>query len=318
MRTLRGASVLFFSGYLAALKIRDEKLYRQTVDGWLIGNIVPSTIIEMIWRSGASDWDANIITKMLKEKRIAPAQIRMFLYGAWFKAVSVEVFIDFLKQFTNIADEKNCSAIIGIVDQYIESHPQLLEEKELIKNILSKSSIENTMDNYYWNKLLKSLTEKYPETIPSFAELTLEKLQNNMTFEDNIPERLSQFLKRNPEGTWLTIKQKLNAGDLTSWRLVEIIRGQLGFGTNEKSLLNLIPEKCLWEWLDENPKKAPYLLARMIPLKQAEPILHPIARKLILRYPENKELRNTLLDNWFTEGFSGRASEHYKRKLGSS
>jgi hypothetical protein len=311
----KGSSILFYSGYLSALKIRDELLYRQTIDKWLIANIATTTILEIIWRSGASDWDAAVIIKMLKENRIAPAQIQMFLYGAWFKNINIGIFVEFLREFINIADEENYSTIIGIIDQYVESHPQLLDEKDLIITVLSKSSTEKTMDNFYWNRLLKALTEKHPETIPTFVDLTIEKLHSSMIVENNIPELLSQFLERNPEKTWLRIKQELNSGKSASWRLAELIRGEHGFGSNRKSLFNLIPEKYLWDWVEENPTEAPYLLARMIPLRQAEPNLHPMARELILKFKDDDEIKGILIANWYTEGFTGKASDHYKYKL---
>ncbi len=311
----KGTSTLFYSGYFAELKIRDELLYRATVTNWVNGNIPPTTITEIIWRSGASDWDANILINLLKEKRIDPSQIKTFLYGAWFKTIKTELFVEFLREFMNITNGKNSSILLGIVDQYSEAHPEILEEKKLLIHILSESSIENTMDDYYWDKLVKTLSEKYPETIPIFVDLTLENLQVSRSFENYITERLSKFLKLNPEGTWFRIKEKLNCNDLASWRLVEIIRGHISFGSLQKSLFNCIPEDCLWTWLEENPTRAPYLLARMIPLQQAEPKLHPVARKLILKFGENVDIRNALSANWFTEGFTGKASEHYEYKL---
>ncbi len=68
------------------------------------------------------------------------------------------------------------------------------------------------------------------------------------------------------------------------------------------------------EWVDEDILRA-HLLARMIPLHESEPYRHPMARKLILRFRNNQEIQDAILSNWYTEGYSGKTSEHYKRKL---
>lgn len=312
--TTANGSTLFFSGYLSALKVRDEALYRRSITQWM-DKIAPTTILEIIWRSGATDWDARLIIKTLTEKKINPLQIRMFLYGAWFKHIDIRIFTELLQEFSKSADEKSALAIIGIIDQYVEEHEEILAEKDLIIKILDKASLQkDDMDSYYWNKLLQALTNKYKDTVPAFVDLTLNRLRENLTFESEAEETLRQYLEKNPEGTWSKIKEKLNAETPDSWQLVELIKGQLNFG-NKKSLFSLIPEKELWAWVDKNPAKAPYMLARMIPLRELEPKLHPIARKLIMKFPGNEKIKDALLSNWYTEIFSGKASEHYKHKL---
>jgi hypothetical protein len=120
--------------------------------------------------------------------------------------------------------------------------------------------------------------------------------------------------KQDNKTTWNKLKDILIVGDLSSWRLTRIIRGEYAL-RGSKSLLPLIPEEELWKWVDENPTKAPYILAQMVPLHEAEPALHPIARKLLLKFPDDTRVKQYLSGNWHEEMYMGKSSEHYQNKL---
>jgi hypothetical protein len=252
---------------------------------------------------------------MLAEKKIDHSRMRLFLYGAWFKQIDIRIFIDLLREFSQNADGKSVLHMIGIIDQYAEAHPEILAQKDLIMSLLDRASIlKDDMDSYYWNKVLQVFTDKYSDSISGFVDLLLDKMKESPVLESDAEAKIRLYLEKDPEGTWAKIKQRLNSVDRVSWQLVEIINGRQDFG-KEKSLFSMIPEEKLWEWVDENPEKAPYLLARMIPIRELEPALHPAARKLLLKFPDKAEVRDGLFGNWYTEGFAGSASEHYKYKL---
>ncbi|XHH08937.1 MAG: hypothetical protein ACFCUE_15440 [Candidatus Bathyarchaeia archaeon] len=312
-------SLLFFSGYLSALKSRDTELYREVLIAWSNDEQIQAKFtLELIWRSGSSDWDAQFILNMLKEHKIRPDEIQVLTYGAWFRNVNQEIFADFLKEFNNLSDEGSASAILGIMDQFIESNESfIMKEKEVILDILQKTyRHKDAMEEHYWNKLVKKLTERIPDAGPILVELALKQLSGNYHIDEELKKYMRQALKSNPQGTWLKIKEVLNSDTMASWRMVELIRGGISFGDNNSvSLFSLLPEEELRQWLNENPNNAPLLIARMIPLREAEPKLHPMARELILKYSSVPKIRKALLDNWYTEGYIGKESDHLKYKL---
>jgi hypothetical protein len=127
---------------------------------------------------------------------------------------------------------------------------------------------------------------------------------------------MKYFLEKDLENTWNKLKEALLGDDLLGWNLTNILKGDYGSFRGEKnSLLGLIPETHIWKWLEENSDKASYILARMIPLHESEPVLHPLARKLLLTYPNNKDVASVLSANWHTEGWDGPMSLHCREKL---
>jgi hypothetical protein len=312
-------STLFFGGYLYSLKLREEQLYQKTLVGWLGHEKLLKLLPELVWRSGPSDGAAKLIIHILKERQMNPTEIRLFTYGAWFSSLNLDTFVQLLEEFYKIDDGKYASATLGIIDQYVEKNKAILMIKGIILKFLSATSFNgDEMTAYYWDKLSTELMKRDPETIPHILDLLLKTLSTEriIRFENYFSKELQFSLKQNNKMTWNKIKDILLDGDLASWRLLEIIRGELGaIGGSRSSLLSLIPEDELWKWVDQNPAKAPYILARMIPLHEAEPLLHPIAKKLLLRFSEDDRVRDVLSSNWHTEMYSGKASVHYQSKL---
>jgi len=127
--------------------------------------------------------------------------------------------------------------------------------------------------------------------------------------------KLKYFLEKDSKNTWNKLKDVLLANDLRAWNLTNILKGDLIFREERSPLIGLIPETNLWEWVKENPNTAPYILTRMIPLHESEPLLHPLARKLLINYPNDENIASEISANWNSEAFMGPRSAYYKNKL---
>jgi hypothetical protein len=319
IRVSEHPSTAFFGGYLSSLKLREEQLYEETLVNWFKDEKLVTLLPELVWQSGTSDAGAKLVISMLKEKKMDPAKVRLFTYGAWFSQLNLDTFVQFLEEFYKINNGKYASVALGIIAYYVEKNQALLKIKDIVTEFLAATSFdEDGMTAYYWDKLSHELMEQDPEVIPCILDLLLRTLSSEgiLRFEQYLSGELHFSLKQDSKTTWNKLKDVLMVGDLSSWRLSQIIRGEYAaLGGSGSSLLPLIPEEELWKWVDDNPKKAPYLLARMVPLHEAEPSLHPIARKLLLKFPEDTNVKEELSRNWHQESFSGKMSVHFLNKL---
>ena len=318
-------SVYFLGGYLSSIKSRDEKLWEKTLNRCYSDEIIKRFLLEIIWRSGTSDKAVEIIVRMLKNKEIKPQEIILFTYGAWFTKVSAQRFVDFLEEYYKIEDGKYAPSVLAIISQYVDAHSHIIGDAKdtLLKYLTQTDIFENpdTMTMYHWSKLSNNLTAKFSDTVPYFVDLVLQTLRkkNHVHLDRYLREELKHFLERDFKNAWKKMKMALLANDLRAWKLTHIFRGDFSnFKAKKDSLLGLVPEKCLWEWVEENPDRAPYILARMIPLHESEPLLHPLARKLLIKYPNDEHIESTLSANWHKEGFSGSASAHFTKKLSTA
>lgn len=323
-------SVQFLGGYLSSIKLKDESLWENILERCFDDEILKKFLLEIIWRSGVSDKAVYLIIKMLKSKEIRSDEIRLLTYGAWFREVSVEVFMEFIEEFYRIEEGIYASVILGIIDQYANSHSQIVTEaKDLILKYTTRQEIlENPDDNmipYYWDRLSNKLMNEFRDTISHFVDYILiflsrsnsEKMSRSGIFlKPFFQEKFGYALKNDFKNTWEKFKKTLLGRNFAAWKLIDILKGDYAsFGLAKNSLLKFISETYLWEWIEENPDDAPYILAQMIPLHESEPILHPLARKLLIKYPADEDIASLIYANWHSEGFSGPESLHFENKL---
>ncbi len=80
--------------------------------------------------------------------------------------------------------------------------------------------------------------------------------------------------------------------------------------------LGAIPPSVIFEWVDVDAGDRAWLLAEHCPPIIARPDEpSTFARQMLERYGAIEQVRRSLHANNFTEGWSGPASEHYRRKL---
>ena len=72
----------------------------------------------------------------------------------------------------------------------------------------------------------------------------------------------------------------------------------------------------LWQWIDEDVEKRAWFIANLVPnsfTNTAGEVC--LAREILVQYGEREDVRRNLLANFFSEGWTGKASDHYKAKL---
>jgi len=315
-------SVNFLGGYLSSIRVRNEDLWERTLHMCRGDQILRKFTTEIIWRSGKGDRAARLIIEMLKGQEIGPQELRLFIYGAWFNKVSAKVFVEFLEEYYKIEEGKHAPAALGIIGQYADAHPDIVvDARDILMRYLTRPEVfaseQDRMILYYWDALSDAVMKRFDDTIPHFLDLLLRVLENrsDLYLEPYLRKKFEYFLQKDPENTWTKIGKALLAHDLRAWRLLHLMKGDYSQFRHEKtSLLDLVPEAQLWEWVEGNAPKTAYILARMIPLHESEPLFHPLARKLLMKFPNDENIASELSSNWHTEGWSGSESLHYEAK----
>ncbi|MDH5686620.1 MAG: hypothetical protein OEZ48_01965 [Candidatus Bathyarchaeota archaeon] len=315
-------SATFLGGYLSSVRSRDEDLWHRVLTSCYDDEILRKLLLEIIWRSGTSDKALELVISLLKTGEIQPHEIGLLTYGAWFRNISMDMFTRFLEEYYEIGNGAYAPVVLGIIDQYLESHPKTVEKAKdtLLKHLIQPSIFERSdaMTGYTWDKVSRQIMERSKDTIPVFLNSVLNALMREygMDFEPYFNKKIGYCLNEDSDSSWTIVKDVLLEDSLRSWRLVNILKGGYAhFRDQKSSLLGMVPETKVWEWVKENPEKAPYVLARALPLHEDEPQLHPLARKLLVTYPHDEKIQSALSSNWHTEGWSGPESRHLEYKL---
>jgi hypothetical protein len=320
LKYVENPSCMLIGGYLSSVKARDLEKWEQTLDEIRRDKLSQKFLLELTWRSGTSDRAIRRIIDMLKKEELSPSKIRVLQYGAWCRGLTEEAFKEFLDEFYKIDQGKSSPVLLGVIHQYVQEKKEfIVKEMDMLLKYLTNPAIlsdKDTMTLFHWDAVSDSYLQHYPEDVPKILDFVLQGLSARMHLAgDYFAKKIRYFLENDLKNTWDRISQALLKHDRLAWNLKKIIKGNYGSLHFERnSLLNLIADDLLLDWCDQYPEDAPYILAEMIPLHE-QVDLHPIAKKLLIKYPNDKRLMSELSANWDTEGWSGPSSVYLERKL---
>ena len=195
------------------------------------------------------------------------------------------------------------------------SHPELFKESDNYRY--------DTMTDFYWTETAKAFLSLHPRKALDLVQLMLVPFGNDRTIFDSFSQScsfLTETTKEYPAEVWKYVSEYLDSRDnfsrtisLGNW----LREGDLSETEKGKGALTLIPRENIWEWVDRDVEnRAWYLASEFVPKTLLiEEWPDSLARKILVRYGDRKDVRSTLISNYSTEGFSGPASLHYQEKL---
>ena len=77
----------------------------------------------------------------------------------------------------------------------------------------------------------------------------------------------------------------------------------------------MMPRDKIWEWVNENVEKRAWFVAHIAPKTTSlDKWCNSLAREVLVRYGNRKDVRGELRANYSTEGWTGPESMHYQAK----
>lgn len=324
-------NVYFLSGYFRAVSERNQSKWEEALDKIALDSKMRAWTPELTWRSGPlTDRAAERIFSLIQREVVGFEHLRMFAYGSVTKNLSEGIF----KKWIALLIQKNSKTATSIaldLSQFFycrqDARYSLPEDLGII--LLTHPSLftpskehSETMRDYNWSRMAKWFIRQYPGRSLELAKVMLERFgQDGTIVEDSHGspvEALNIIVEKFPEKVWNEIKKYLGppidsrAFDITHWlRGDEFSRGKGSKG----GILPLIPLNKLWAWVDEDVKKRAWYLTSMVPkslfMEQDRVCL---AREVLVRYGDRKDVKNELMANFSTEGWTGPESSHLQGK----
>jgi hypothetical protein len=175
------------------------------------------------------------------------------------------------------------------------------------------------MRDYNWSRIAKWFVKAHPTQSLGLARIMLENFGREGTIVEDTHgtaiEVLDMIVGKSPESAWDEIKRYIGPPlDSRAFWITHWLRGDEHSRT-KGGVLSLIPANKLWEWVDEDIKNRARYLTRMVPkaLTREEGKMC-LAREILVRYGDRKDVRNELAANFSTEGWMGPESSHLAAK----
>lgn len=312
-------SDFFLGGYLRVLFERQPEKWEVLLDEISNDPTMIQWIIGLTWRSGMSDQAARRVLSLAKTGKVEPWQFSMFQYGSVIQDLSENIFQQWIHYLLSIGTQQTVSIALDLY-HFFYARKETRHElpKELTLNLLSNERLFqpidkrhlNQMDDFNWSEIAKKFIAKYPTESKKLIKIILKHFGEDDTILDSYSSDiygiLAEIVKLYPKEAWGEIVKHIGPPvDSRAFRITHWLHGVLSY----------IPTEIIWKWVEEDVKKRAWYLATFTPkvffIDKSKICL---ARELLVKYGELKDVRNALAANFWSGGFSGPASAHYQKK----
>ena len=325
------ASVSFLYGYFRAIYEKNVTQWEEQIDALADDPILHAVIPDLTRYSELTDSTGRLLLELATGDIISVSQFENFAHSKTIEGLSEEVFTEWMEFLFSAMDESSvpialhlyhCYYIFGRSEPTLPcdltfrllSHPSLLQE--------SNPRRFDSMTHYYWTEIGKVFLHCCREKGIELAELMLTHFGHDgsiFSFYSQTSSVLDQITEQHHEEVWEKVSKLLE--DQTDFSRVASLERWLredssSLREKRKGALTLIRHEKIWEWIDKDiENRAWYLASRLIPktLSVGE-WQTSLARAILIRYGERKEVRSTLRSNYLTGGWSGPDSLYYADK----
>lgn len=315
----------FLGGFFKAIFSRKTSLWEEKLDTLSTDDWFKQFIPEITWRSGITDRAAKRIMLMSKNREINIESLRVFKYGGIIQQLSKTVFLELIHLLLQEESDSSNVIALDLFFYYYHKSTKLLQKRLTLK-LLSQSTFwerwnlgPGDMSVYYWKEIAKMLIDQFPETEKQLAEQMLKSFGNEQSimqgFNSQLYDILDEMVRKNPNELWAIITKYLGPPlDKRAFYTKQWLRGQKGL-SGRFGVLEVISPELIWQWVEEKKETRAWYLATFIP-----PYLFSseektcLARELLIRYGDQKDVRDNFSANYSTEGWTGSSTEHFQQK----
>ena len=249
--------------------------------------------------------------------------------GASVKDISDELFDKWILLLVSKNDVyAHTTAIDIFVSHYVFQTQKPLPEELTLKLLTLKTlgtqatrQLSSQIE-WDWSQVAKRYIEQYPTKVEKLIDFIAKYYGRKNSILESHHEAatvLSRLAEMEPVEVWNKVAAEIAKGSFDTYSLESWLRGEVSFGeAREGAAIQLLDQKMVIDWIEENPKERAPLVARMVPhdfgfgLKDGQQCW---IRIILDKYGQDKSVRSALNSNLWSEGYSGPASAHYGKRL---
>ena len=317
----------FLSGYMRALFETEPDKWERLLDDFTTDDQLRIDVPELTWRSGMTDRAALRILKLAQAGKMEIGRFGMFCAGNVIKDISEDVFKQWAEFLVGQSDVAGVKILLNLIHYYYwdakagRKLPADLALRALGHVALfQKNGQFHTMDRYHWAAVGSAFASNHPKESLKLAQTIVDHFGEEGTivgrFHSDAHKVLMEITRQNPREVWELVSERLGPPiDTRAFHLKSWLHGDRYLPGGESGVLPLIPLEQIWKWVDANREKRAWYLASFVPKQLFSSTERPcLAREVLIRYGVDSSVRNNLMANFSTEGWSGPASAHYQEK----
>jgi hypothetical protein len=323
-------SDFFMGGFLSGIFSRDPVAWECELATIAGDDKLGSHFPVLLWRSGMSPVMASLLLEMVRQGRVDPIVLRMFVYGAVTRNMPRETVQELVEELLNRGDRKHIEAAIDVLASVLrEDNAPSTGILDLCYQALSHHALfeasdvdrVDTMIDFHWNGLARVLLRSDASKALALARLAIQRFGSAGTiFGEYRPqslEFLDKVVELFPSEMWQAIGECLVPPlNKRGWDLLRWMRGaDRPGGKNVTPAFERFPKKVVLDWVSEDPKKRAMVIAHFVPPAITDAgFKETMAYAILEKYGQLKEVRSAFHANFNTGSWWGPASQHFRQK----
>ena len=323
------ASRSFLGGYFRAILDRDPTQWKEQVDVLVKDSKLKPLISWLTHSSGLTDSEGLDLLNRAKNGSIDIKEFGILASRTTIADLSDKVFTQWIEFLLSVGDKSAMSTALRLYHHhYIRRKPQPTLPSDLTFQLLTHPFLFeasdqhrfSTMTDYYWTEIGKVFLHRYPEQSLELVVPILSHFGERgglVGIYSKTCSVLDEIMKKHPTEVWESVSKLLEDRKPSSRMIaLEHWLREGSLVREGKEALTLIPREKIWKWIDEDvEERAWYFTYRLAPkILSVEDWPTSLAREVLVRYGEQKDVRGGLSSNYSTDGWSGPASLHYEKK----
>lgn len=313
------------ASYLHAVFVRNESEWESLVLALLVEDVFKGISARLVPSSGLTD---GVLRWLLNESNRGTVSVDAFKSLAYVRdpgKVDGALWDRLIEKLLALDEGAAGAAAIEIADRIYSKHeePVSLPEEPVYVLLTSPhtfSAAHNSMSDHHWQALAERFARQYPNRGPDLLRHMLRRCQDWEFELALVHHPVGQFLldlvRRRPMDCWSVVTDVLKENEGVRRGTLRLWLGPRGsFGERRGGgPMELFPADLVLSWVNEDPAERALLVARCV-RKTVDPEEGGrLARELLVRFGHVQHLNDVLAGHFWSDGYCGKASEHYRKK----
>ncbi|REJ64998.1 MAG: helix-turn-helix domain-containing protein [Planctomycetota bacterium] len=324
--TLRDMSATsFLSGYLAAVFDRDVGEWESLMLDLADDPAVAERFSDLVVASGMSD---AIARKVIDHCRAGAQGIHRL--ERWWLARQLQLLSEeIIKELIEIQLGEGTGVLWNNAVQMFHTYYRQDDDRKPLPDTLTfrlltaKAMAEGRAAHnagYYWSRIAASFVDQHPDRKwDLLREILVVAADGSFLLADldtNQEQVLTALFREDPVAAWKCVDSAYRElGGSRNFAMHSWLSrgGHRAIGDDTPGPIQYVSSKTLFDWVDEDLEERGYWLTRVLPKTLDQNGPGKLTRDFIARYGRDERIRNGVNSNFYSRGWCGDASTHYRK-----
>ncbi len=315
-----GQSALLLGGFLRAIFERDvtewESLIASIIDDPAIAKIA-SAVIQC---SGLTDNAVDYLVAGIEGGKLEPEALLVFQCVpnelSRLRDSTVKKVLEPLIAIGKVSAGLEIAHFAYCYDGRRRTLP-----RELTRSLLTKTDKAGNAARhfgYVWSEVAMQYITDFPDEQLNLFESMVRAISDDGRVPDchdyaySVIERI---VHSKPKECWDMVARRLEDDGTDKWRMRLWLSAPPSMGSeNVSGPLVLFPIDLIVEWIDRDPKVRAPQIAGAVPKSLDVDGFGAVTREILNRYGDSEEVRDAVWRSFYSTGWSGSESAHYRQK----